>query len=75
MLEAESTQRTQRVLVAIEVAPSVMLVAGAVLFTHSFVRLSSTNPGFRADQGCEIVMRSKAIRPDREKTTSPRSAR
>lgn len=44
-----STQRTQRALVAIEVALSVMLVAGAVLFTHSFVRLSSTNPGFRAD--------------------------
>ena len=43
------THRMQRTLVAVEVALSVMLVAGAGLFAHSFVRLSSTNPGFRPD--------------------------
>ena len=44
-----STKRAQHALVAMQVALSVILLAGAGLFARSFVRLSSTSPGFRPD--------------------------
>jgi putative ABC transport system permease protein len=45
----QGSSRAYRAIVAVEAALSVMLVVGAGLFAHSFVRLSSTNPGFRPD--------------------------
>jgi putative ABC transport system permease protein len=46
---ARRSDRTLRVLVTAEVALAVMLVAGAALLVHSFVRLNAVDPGVDLD--------------------------
>jgi putative ABC transport system permease protein len=44
-------QRTRRVLVVVQIALALILVAGAALFARSFRRLSAVDPGFDAAHG------------------------
>lgn len=63
-----SAHRMQSTLVAVEAALSVMLVAGAGLFAHSFIRLSSINPGFRPEHVLTAsVAMNEASYPDEGK--------
>jgi putative ABC transport system permease protein len=60
--------RTRRVLVVLETALAVLLVAGAGLLVRSFARLISINPGFRADG----VLTLEVILPEAKYEDGPR---
>ena len=49
-------QRARQILVIAELALSVMLLAGAGLLVRSFDRLTSVNPGFRADHALTFAL-------------------
>lgn len=72
----QSANRAQRAMVAVEVAIAVMLVAGASLFVHSFVRLSSINPGFRPDHvlAASIVLDERSYPEENQMLRWTRSA-
>ena len=49
LLGSRAGERSRRLLVVAEVAFALMLLAGAGLFTRSFLRLYNIDPGFRAE--------------------------
>jgi predicted permease len=62
--------RLQRVLVVVQVAVSVILLAGAGLLTRTMVRLASVDTGLRTE---EIVTMSVALLTPTELLTNPRA--
>jgi putative ABC transport system permease protein len=62
--------RTRRVLVVLETALAVLLVAGAGLLVRSFARLIAVDPGFRADG----VLALEVILPEAKYPDDPRLA-
>ncbi|MEP6835294.1 MAG: FtsX-like permease family protein, partial [Gemmatimonas sp.] len=57
-----SSHRARRLLVVVELALSVMLLAGAGLLIKSFERLTSVDPGFRTDHAVSFAISLPAVK-------------